>query len=74
MIHKAPPAAVVERYGVAPGRGFVWIPGYHNWVGGRYIWVPGKWARPPYRGAHWVPYRWIRRPHGGWVLIGGHWR
>lgn len=73
VIRAAPPAAVLERHGAAPHRGFVWIPGYQRWVGGRYVWIRGRWARPPHAGAVWVPHRWVHRG-GTWVLVGGRWR
>lgn len=68
-----PPAAVVERPGPPPQRGFVWIGGYQRWDGGRYVWVPGHYERPPRPHAVWVPHRWVHR-HGGWVMVEGHWR
>lgn len=73
VVHVAPPRAVVETRGPAPGPGFVWIAGYHRWTGTAYVWVPGRWERPPHPGAHWVAHRWVHR-HDGWVLNEGHWR
>jgi len=29
----APPAAIVETRGPAPGAGYVWVDGYHRWDG-----------------------------------------
>jgi hypothetical protein len=72
-VRVGPPAPIVEHRPVAPGRGYVWIGGYHRWDGGRYVWVPGRWDRPPREHAVWVPHRWVHR-HGGWVLVEGHWR
>jgi hypothetical protein len=72
-VRVGPPAPVVEHRSVAPGRGYVWVAGYHRWDGGRYVWVPGRWDRPPHEHARWVPHRWVHR-HGGWVLVEGHWR
>ena len=73
VVKVAPPAAVVETRGAAPGPNYVWIPGYQQWNGSAYTWAPGKWEVPPRAGAHWVAHRWVRR-NGGWVLIEGHWR
>lgn len=66
----APPAPQVEVV-PAPRAGYVWAPGYWNWVGGRHVWVGGHWigARPGYR---WVPDAWVR--HGDrWHYARGHW-
>jgi hypothetical protein len=68
----APPAPVVETYGVAPVAGYVWLGGYWNWVGGRYAWVRGHWAAPR-PGYHWAPGVWARGPGGGWRMTGGAW-
>lgn len=73
VVRIGPPHAVVERRGRAPGPGYVWISGYHNWDGNRHIWVPGRWDRPPHARGRWEQHRWVRR-NGGWVLVEGHWR
>jgi hypothetical protein len=73
VVRVAPPAAIVETRGVAPGPGYIWIGGYHRWDGAAYVWVPGRWDRPPRPGAHWVAHRWVRR-HGGYVFVEGRWR
>ncbi len=73
VVRVAPPHAVVERRGRAPGREYVWVPGYHRWDGRTYIWVPGRWERPPREHARWESHRWVKR-NGGWVLVEGHWR
>jgi hypothetical protein len=60
-------------FGVAPGPGYVWVPGCYAWrpaVG--YVWAPGRWALPPFAGAVWVG------PHWGWYghrryFVGGSW-
>jgi hypothetical protein len=70
----APPPPIVEAAIVAPGPGYVWIPGYYIWNGVAYVWTPGYWARPPHRGARWVPPRWVHDPKLGWFFIEGHWR
>jgi hypothetical protein len=69
-----PPAPVVETRVVAPGPGYVWVPGYHRWDSRAYVWVPGRWVRPPHAHAAWVPARWVHEGHHGWYLKNGHWR
>ncbi|HUI43541.1 MAG TPA: YXWGXW repeat-containing protein [Terriglobia bacterium] len=74
VIRVAPPRPEhVGRIGRAPGPGFVWIEGYHEWRGNAYVWVPGRWERPPRPRARWVRphYRHVR---GGWIFVAGHWR
>ena len=68
-----PPAAIVETRPVAPGAGYVWVPGYHRWDGRAYVWAPGAWQRPPRPHARWVAHHWVHR-HGGWVMVEGRWR
>jgi hypothetical protein len=68
-----PPRAVVEIRAESPGRGHVWIPGYHRWDGGAHVWVPGHWERVPAGRRHWVPGRW-RSHRGQWYWVEGHWR
>ncbi|HEV2176977.1 MAG TPA: hypothetical protein VGW33_07220 [Terriglobia bacterium] len=68
-----PPPAVVERVGVAPGPGFVWIAGYQSWNGSAYVWVPGRWERRPPRRHGWVPGHWVHTGRG-WYWVRGHWR
>jgi len=67
----APPAPRVEVVGPAPHTGFVWIPGYWNWVDGHHVWIAGRWEapRPGYR---WAPHRWVHE-HDGWRLEEGRW-
>jgi WXXGXW repeat (2 copies) len=71
VVTVAPPAPQVEVVGIAPAAGYVWFPGYWNWVGGRHVWVGGYWGagRPGYR---WVPHTWVRYG-GGWRMAPGHW-
>ena len=71
VVYDAPPAPIVETYGVAPGPGYFWIGGYWNWVGGRHEWVGGHWAEPR-RGYRWEPHRW-EHAGGGWRQRPGHW-
>jgi len=73
VVKERPPKVIVESRGRAPGKGYVWVPGYHRWDGGRYVWVPGAYAAPPRPHARWVPGHWARRP-SGWYSIDGHWR
>jgi hypothetical protein len=73
VVRVAPPAAIVETRPAAPGAGYVWIDGYHQWNGTAYAWVPGRWETPPRPHARWVAHRWVHR-HGGYVLVEGHWR
>jgi hypothetical protein len=73
IVRVAPPRPLVERRTVAPGRGYIWTPGYHRWDGRAYGWVPGAWVQPPRARAHWVAPHWRRRGHE-WVFVEGHWR
>lgn len=73
VVRVAPPRPVVETRPPAPGRDYVWTPGYHRWDGSRYAWVGGAWAVPPRRHAHWVPAHWAHK-RGGWVFVEGRWR
>jgi hypothetical protein len=60
IVRVAPPPPVSTAViGVAPGPGYVWVPGYQRWNGSRYVWVAGRWTLPPRRGLVWVP------PHTG---------
>jgi hypothetical protein len=72
-VRVGPPAPIVEARIVAPGPGYVWVPGYHTWSGSAYVWVPGRWNRPPRARAVWVPARWAR-DRRGWYFVEGHWR
>jgi WXXGXW repeat (2 copies) len=73
IVNIAPPRPLVETRVAAPGRGYIWTPGYHRWDGRAYVWVPGQWVLPPRPRARWVPAHWARRPRG-WVFVEGHWR
>ncbi len=72
-VNVPPPPVVVESRGVAPGRNYVWIGGFHRWDGRAYGWVPGRWERRPRARAVWVPGRWARH-HRGWYWVDGRWR
>ena len=54
-----PPPPRHEFVPVAPGPG--------------YVWVPGHYLMPPRRHAHWVPGHWVEH-RGGWYWNEGHWR
>ena len=73
VVRIAPPRVVVEKRGRAPGPGYVWIQGHHNWNGQGYEWAQGKWDRPPQPHSRWVAHRWTHQ-RNGWVLVDGHWR
>jgi WXXGXW repeat (2 copies) len=68
-----PPAPVVERAVVAPGPGYVWLPGYYRWDGRAYVWVPGRHVLPPRPRAVWVPGHWAQERRG-WFWVEGRWR
>ena len=72
-VRTAPPVAVVEVEGVAPGPEFVWIRGYHRWDGRAYVWDPGRWERRPQARAVWVEGHWVKH-RKGWYWEEGHWR
>ena len=73
-VRVGPPVPIVETRVVAPGSGYVWIPGYHRWDERAYVWVPGRWDRAPRANARWVPARWVRDERHGWYLVEGRWR
>ena len=72
VVVSPPPAPVPEVVTVAPGLGFVWIPGVWGWEG-RWVWEGGHWARPPYPSAVWVPHQYVFR-NGVHVFVRGGWR
>jgi hypothetical protein len=68
-----PPPSRYERYGQAPGPGYVWINGYWGYRGNNYYWNSGRWERPP-RGRHrWEDGRWENRGDR-YQWREGHWR
>jgi hypothetical protein len=73
-VRVGPPAPIVERRVVAPGPGYVWVPGYHVWDGRAYVWRAGRWDRAPRPSARWVAPHWIHDGHRGWYMVEGHWR
>lgn len=72
-VNAAPPAAIVEVQGVAPGPEFVWISGFHRWDGSHHVWISGRWERVPRAGAVWEPGVW-RHHRRGWYWTDGRWR
>ena len=73
VVKVAPPAAIVETRGAAPGPQHVWIAGYHRWDGRAYVWNPGRWEVPPRPHAVWVAPRWEHKG-GGYVFVEGRWK
>jgi len=72
-VRVGPPAPVVEARVVAPGPGYVWVPGYYAWNGGAYFWTPGRYVMPPRPRAVWVAPHW-QQERRGWFFVEGHWR
>jgi len=71
----AAPAPLVDAVVVAPGVGYVWIPGFYNYGPYGYAWIGGHWGYPPFRGARYFSPRWIANPRGrGYVWHSGGWR
>jgi hypothetical protein len=73
-VHSGPPRAVVERRPPSPGRGNVWIRGYHKWNGTSHEWVGGRWEAPPRSRARWNNGAWRRDRQRGWYYVDGAWR
>jgi hypothetical protein len=72
-VRAAPPAAVVEVQGIAPGPEFIWISGYHRWDGTQHAWVAGRWEKRPHAKAVWESGAW-RHHRNGWYWTDGRWR
>ncbi len=72
QVADGPPAPQTETVVVAPGPGYVWVPGNWEWHG-RWVWVGGFWAVPPHPAAVWVEGYWSRGPYG-WHRVPGYWR
>jgi len=70
VIGSPPPPPRYERL-PPPRPGYIWAPGYWNWVGGRHVWRSGYWdrARPGYQ---YQRPQWVQGP-GGWQLRRGGW-
>ena len=73
IVRVAPPVALVENRGIAPGPNHVWVGGYHRWDGSAYRWEGGGWRVPPRVGAAWIAPRYERRGRG-WAFREGRWR
>jgi hypothetical protein len=50
-----PPPPRHEFVPVAPGPGYVLVPGFHQYDGRAYVWVPGHYVVAPRPHARWVP-------------------
>src|SRR5215467_8033017 len=72
-IRTGPPPLRAEVVGVAPGPGYVWVPGYYRYERSGYVWVGGRYERPPRARARWTPAHW-ERDRRGWYFVEGHWR
>ena len=72
-VRVGPPAPIVETRVVAPGPGYVWLPGFYSWNGIAYVWAPGRWERPTRARVRWVPGRWVH-DRRGWYFVEGRWR
>ncbi len=72
-VRVAPPTARVEARVVAPGPGYIWVPGYYVWDGRAYVWTAGRWMMPPRPRAEWVAPHW-QHERRGWFFVEGHWR
>jgi len=72
VVKERPPKVIVESRGRAPGKGYVWVPGYHRWDGNHYAWEKGRWDQPPHAHARWIAPRWEHRKDG-YVFIEGRW-
>ncbi|HZF08443.1 MAG TPA: hypothetical protein VFE33_06590 [Thermoanaerobaculia bacterium] len=68
-----PPGFRTEVAVGSPGPGYIWVPGYYDWLGADYGWVEGRWILPPHAHAVWVAPRYEHR-RGGWFYRHGHWR
>jgi hypothetical protein len=69
-LNYGPPVAVVE---VVPGprQGYVWSPGYYNYVNEKHVWVRGESVRDR-DGYEYRPNRWVERD-GRWNLERSRW-
>ena len=72
-VRVGPPVPIVEARVVAPGPGYIWVPGYYAWERGAYVWLPGRYVVPPRGRALWVPAHW-ERDRRGWFFVEGRWR
>ena|SRR5579864_9840205 len=72
-VRVGPPVPIVEARVIAPGPGYVWVPGYYAWERGAYVWVGGRYVLPPRPRAVWIAPHW-ERERRGWYFVEGHWR
>lgn len=72
-VRTAPPPPIGETMTVAPGPGYIWIPGHHVWRSDAYVWEGGRWELRPAGRREWVPGYW-KETRRGWVWVEGHWR
>ena len=72
VVDRPPPMPVVETMDIAPGPGFVWIPGAWVWRT-QWVWDRGHWAHPPQPDAVWVAPRYEDRGTAQ-VFIQGGWK
>ena len=70
-VRVGPPAPIVETRIVAPGPGYVWVPGYHAWNGWRLRLDARTWDRAAARALRrWVPGALgARRDGAGWYFV-----
>ena len=68
-----PPAAVYESAGMAPGPGYIWVPGHHAWRGDNYVWIGGRYELPSRGYRRYDAGRW-RHDRRGWYWVDGRWR
>lgn len=69
-VNLAPPP---PRYEVvpAPRAGYVWAPGYWDYVGNHHVWRKGHWVAERH-GYRYAPHHWVQHD-GRWRMEGGHW-
>jgi hypothetical protein len=70
IVNVAPPAARQEAV-PAPRRGFVWVPGHHEWRQRQHVWISGHWLKARQGYAYNAP-QWSER-NGKWVMREGQW-
>lgn len=73
-VRHAPPPVRYERWGRAPGPGYVWCDGYWDWRGNRWSWMGGTWCRPPRHGSAWAGGGWRSYGNRGYRWHPGRWR
>ena len=72
-VNVVPPPLRREVIAVAPGPGYVWVPGYYSWAGTAYVWAPGRYVLAPHPHAVWVAPHWVHHSRG-WYVVPGRWR